>query len=358
MSTPNPKASLQTGGTGGGGGGSTVVVNDLTSGGTTSALSAEMGKTLQANKADTSAMNNALALKAPLDSAALTGTPTTTAPAVNDNSTRIPTTSMVQAAIAQAVSGLLTLKGGLDCSASPNYPAAAKGDTYYVTVAGKIGGASGTTVAVGDQITCSTANAGGTQAAVGSSWFILQHQTQGVLLASNNLGDVGSAATALANLGGAANSAVVHNTGNETIAGIKTFSSAPVVPAGAFPESAVANLPADLAAKAAKTQVASRDVFISGSVSNGDLTLVVDAKVAFTIVESTTKAGAGTGSATIKVNGVAIGGTANAISTTKDTQAHATANTVNVGDIVTVTISGASSLSDVAMSIKVNQTLS
>lgn len=43
-------------------------------------------------------------------------------------------------------------------------------------------------------------------------------------------------------------SAVVHNTGAETIAGIKTFSAAPVVPSAAFPESAVANLVSDLAA--------------------------------------------------------------------------------------------------------------
>jgi hypothetical protein len=41
-------------------------------------------------------------------------------------------------------------------------------------------------------------------------------------------------------------SAVVHNTGAEGIAGVKTYSSAPVVPAGAFPESAIANLGTDL----------------------------------------------------------------------------------------------------------------
>jgi hypothetical protein len=42
----------------------------------------------------------------------------------------------------------------------------------------------------------------------------------------------------------------VNNTGNETIAGVKTFSSAPIVPAAAFPESAIINLTSDLAAKA------------------------------------------------------------------------------------------------------------
>jgi len=43
--------------------------------------------------------------------------------------------------------------------------------------------------------------------------------------------------------------AVVHNTGNETIAGIKTFTSAPVVPANAFQESAISGLSADLNAR-------------------------------------------------------------------------------------------------------------
>ncbi len=44
-------------------------------------------------------------------------------------------------------------------------------------------------------------------------------------------------------------SAVVHNTGAETIAGIKTFSSAPIVPDGSFAEAKVNNLTTDLAAK-------------------------------------------------------------------------------------------------------------
>lgn len=42
---------------------------------------------------------------------------------------------------------------------------------------------------------------------------------------------------------------VVQVTTNQTIAGVKTFSSAPVVPAAAFPQSAVANLVTDMAGK-------------------------------------------------------------------------------------------------------------
>jgi len=47
----------------------------------------------------------------------------------------------------------------------------------------------------------------------------------------------------------AGDNTVVHNTGAETVAGVKTFTSAPVVPSGAFPESAIANLATDLSAR-------------------------------------------------------------------------------------------------------------
>lgn len=47
----------------------------------------------------------------------------------------------------------------------------------------------------------------------------------------------------------ATDSAVVHNTGSETINGTKTFASAPVVPSNSFPESAITSLSTDLSAK-------------------------------------------------------------------------------------------------------------
>jgi len=127
-----------------------------------------------------------------------------------DSHTAAPTQAAViayvAAQIAAAVTGLLDLKGGQDCSANPNYPAASKGDAYVVTVAGKIGGASGTSVAVGDVFFATADNAGGTQAAVGASWDTIVHSASlsGALLAANNLSDVANAATALANLGGKA----------------------------------------------------------------------------------------------------------------------------------------------------------
>ena len=74
---------------------------------------------------------------------------------------------------ARSITGVLEDKGALDCSANPNYPAASAGHTYRVSVAGKIGGASGRDVVVGDRIICKSSNAGGTEAAVGAGFDIV-----------------------------------------------------------------------------------------------------------------------------------------------------------------------------------------
>lgn len=69
----------------------------------------------------------------------------------------------------------LLFKGAIDCSANPNYPAADAGDTYKVSVAGKIGGGSGPNVEVGDTLICTVdASASGNHATVGANWLILQ----------------------------------------------------------------------------------------------------------------------------------------------------------------------------------------
>lgn len=66
-------------------------------------------------------------------------------------------------------------KGAIDCSANPNYPAADAGHVYKVSVAGLIGGVSGTAVEVGDTIYCTVdGTAAGDQATVGSHWDVLQ----------------------------------------------------------------------------------------------------------------------------------------------------------------------------------------
>jgi len=74
-----------------------------------------------------------------------------------------------------AVTGLFDFKGTTDCSANPNYPSALKSDAYVVSVAGKIGGASGKSVGVGDWYVATADNAGGTEASVGTSWTVFEN---------------------------------------------------------------------------------------------------------------------------------------------------------------------------------------
>ena len=77
----------------------------------------------------------------------------------------------------------MVFKGVLDCSASPNYPAADKGWTYRVSVAGKIGGASGVIVEAGDFMVClADATTSGNQAAVGASWSVIQTNIDGAVI--------------------------------------------------------------------------------------------------------------------------------------------------------------------------------
>lgn len=112
--------------------------------------------------------------------------------------------------LATAVGGS-KFKGYRDCSGNPNYPAAVQGDFYVVSVAGKIGGASGVAVEVGDSYGATADNAGGTQAAVGSSWNIAQGNTQ-VDTDASHIAPLGTQAAGA--IGKLADSGHVHAHGN------------------------------------------------------------------------------------------------------------------------------------------------
>lgn len=73
-----------------------------------------------------------------------------------------------------------------------------------------------------------------------NDFLLVEHNANGTLKASGSLASK------------ADDSAAVHKTGTETISGAKTFSVAPSVPSGAFPQTAVSSLTTDLAAKVAK----------------------------------------------------------------------------------------------------------
>lgn len=83
------------------------------------------------------------------------------------------TTTHILATLANLTS-MFEYKGVIDCSTNPNYPAGSIGDAYFISVAGKIGGASGEAVEAGDMIVCNEDNAGGTEASVGTKWDAIQ----------------------------------------------------------------------------------------------------------------------------------------------------------------------------------------
>lgn len=114
-------------------------------------------------------------------------------------------------------------KGGIDASASPNYPAASAGWTYKITAAGKIGGAGGVNVEVGDTLTALVdGTASGTQAAVGANWLITQTNIDGAVV-----GPAASTAGALVTFSGATgkvvqDSAVLISTDGTMAANVNT----------------------------------------------------------------------------------------------------------------------------------------
>ncbi len=112
-----------------------------------------------------------------------------------NSDTKIATQKAVKAYV-DAVLGAanaVVYKGVIDCSANPNYPAADAGFMYVVSVAGKIGGGSGTNVEAGDLLLCKTdSTASGTQAGVGANWDVIQKNLDGAVIgpASSVLGNL------------------------------------------------------------------------------------------------------------------------------------------------------------------------
>jgi hypothetical protein len=81
-------------------------------------------------------------------------------------------------------------------------------------------------------------------------------------------------------------------------------------------------------------------------------TMTLKAPIAGVITETTSIAVSGTCTATFKINTTALGGTANSVSSSESSQAHASANAFSAGDDIVVTISSNSTTVDMALTIK------
>jgi len=120
----------------------------------------------------------------------------------------------------------LVYKGTIDCSTNPNYPAGDAGWMYIASIAGKIGGASGTDVEVGDMIICNTdGTVSGNQATVGQYWNVIQKNIVGAVTGpassvSNNVVFFDGTTGKIIKDSGLTLSG--SNTGDETTATIKT----------------------------------------------------------------------------------------------------------------------------------------
>lgn len=91
-----------------------------------------------------------------------------------------------------ALADQLDVPNPIDCSTNPNYPASNKGDTYKVTAAGKIGGANGVNVGVGDLIICTANTSGGDQATAGDNFFVVESNVD---MATESVAGIGRIAT-------------------------------------------------------------------------------------------------------------------------------------------------------------------
>lgn len=108
-----------------------------------------------------------------------------TSTALGSSNTLVPSQNAVKT-YADALIGAndaMVYKGVIDASINPNFPAANAGDTYRISVAGKVGGAAGVNVEVGDTIMATLdGSIAGTQAAVGANWNITQSNIDGAVI--------------------------------------------------------------------------------------------------------------------------------------------------------------------------------
>jgi hypothetical protein len=89
-----------------------------------------------------------------------------------------------------------------------------------------------------------------------------------------------------------------------------------------------------------------------GTVTDAVYRIITKCEFAGTINEISTICDSGTGTLTTKINTTAVTATANSVSSTRQDQAVSGANTFAVGDYITITVSSASALTNMGVTIK------
>ncbi len=90
---------------------------------------------------------------------------------------------------------------------------------------------------------------------------------------------------------------------------------------------------------------------------NKDYRLIVNIPYAVTITSVTTRSTAGTCTATVKINTTPLGGSANSVSTTEQTQSHTSANAMAAGDDLVLTVSNNAGCEGMSITIAGTRTL-
>lgn len=200
---------------------------------------------------------------------------------VNDNTlggaspstTNAPSVSSVKsyADALIAANDAMVFKGVIDASANPNYPAANRGDTYRISVAGKIGGASGPNVEVGDLIIALTdGTASGTHATVGANWNITQSNIDGAVTGPTT-STTGNVATFNGTTG-----KVIQDSGFSISNGAVSGNSATVVPTQNAVQTALngkQNADTELTALAGLTSAADQAPYFTGAGTASTMTV-------------------------------------------------------------------------------------
>ena len=125
----------------------------------------------------------------------------------------------------------------------------------------------------------------------------------------------------------------------------------------AYVKGVTSGIQTQLNAKASTTQTMGVGSSIIGALADQDYTVAIKLPFAGTITSTTTKCATGTATATFKINTTALGGTANSVSTSEQSQAHASSNTFSAGDDIIITISSNAACEDMNFMIEYTRTL-